>query len=152
MSATLDRAVGLAREAAERHGLAMPDLGTFLAMRGVVETREIEADEEGLGAVVTNAFTAALGALAADRAREGEAVAGMLGERVDRIEALMEAAKADPSREPEAIRARLAERLRHLANTELDADRLHAEAAMLAVESRSLRGAGPARSACRSGA
>ena len=130
----LDRAVAMAREAGRRHDLAMPDLGAFLAMRGVVETVDAESDEDALRAAAKRAFAAGLVALQDDRAREGEAIEAALGRRVDEIAALVARAEADPARTPEAIRERLTERLAHLAEIDrLDPDRLHGEAAMLAI-------------------
>ena len=130
----LDRAVAMAREAGRRHDLAMPDLGAFLAMRGVVETVDAESDEDALRAAAKRAFAAGLVALQDDRTREGEAIEAALGRRVDEIAALVARAEADPARTPEAIRERLTERLAHLAEIDrLDPDRLHGEAAMLAI-------------------
>ena len=85
-------------------------------------------------AAARQAFAAALVALDDDRAREGEALATLVAQRVDAIEALVRRAEVDPARTAHAIRARLSERVAYLAEVErLDEDRLHAEAAMLAI-------------------
>ena len=133
--AALDRAVATVRAVAERHGLAMPDAGTFLALPGVQSASEPEGDAvKAEAAAVGAAFAKALAALVADRAREGEALHALLAERLDAMDTLAERAAADPSLEPAAIRARLAERVAALGAAEgLDPDRLHAEAALLAV-------------------
>lgn len=124
--------VAAARQLHEAHGLTMPDAGQLLSMRGVLEASSSEPDE-GADAIVLATLDEALDALLTEREREGAQLAAVLGEQLDGIARLTGKAAADPSREPEAIRARLATQVARLGETELDPDRLHAEAVMLAV-------------------
>lgn len=131
--AVLDRLVAEARGAAERHGLAMPDVAAFMGLRGVLRAPETEADPRPAEAAA-EAIDAALDALVADREREGAALRTAMEEQLDRIAALTERAAADPSRAPDAIASRLRQQVARLVDApEIDRDRLHAEAALLAV-------------------
>ena len=130
---TLDRLVAAAREASERHGLTMPDAGAFLAMRGVLRMPETDDDPRPAEAARAAAVEA-VRALVEDRAREGARLETVIAGQVCDIERLVDAAEADEARKPEAIGSRLAAQLKALADApEVDADRLHAEAALLAV-------------------
>ena len=115
-----------------------PSLDGILAVRGVVESVEVEADEDIRAALAERMladFDTALAGLASDRAREGKAIAAMLTTRLDAIEKLAAVAEASPARTPEAIRTRLAEQVALLldASHNLDPDRLHQEAVLLAT-------------------
>ena len=129
----LDRLVADARSVARRHELAMPDAGSFIAMKGVLRLPDAAADERPVQAA-NAAIPGAVAAFIEDREREGAALARIVAERLDEIERLASAAHADPSRQPDAIRVRLASQVAALAETELDPERLHAEAALLAVK------------------
>ena len=124
--------VAAARTLHETHGLPMPDAGSLLLMRGVLEAGPRDTSENA-DETVLGALDEALDALIREREREGAQLAGVLRGQIDRIAELTEAATADPAREPAAIRARLASQVARLSETELDPDRLHAEAALLAV-------------------
>ena len=130
---TLDRLVAAARDASERHGLAMPDAGTFIAMKGVMRMPEAEEDVRPANAAGAAAAHAVF-ALVEDREREGARLAAIVAKQIDAIERLVQAADADGSRRPDAIAERLAVQVTALADApEIDRERLHAEAAMLAV-------------------
>ena len=91
-----------------------PTLDGILSIRGVVELEDAGTDEEARAAIdaeMLAALDAALDDLVAMRAREGTAIGAVLGERLDEIARLTEAAEASPARRPEAIRARLAEQI-----------------------------------------
>lgn len=124
--------VAAARHLHEMHGLPMPSAGDLLLMRGVLETASRDVPE-GTDDLVLQTLDTALEALVTEREREGAALAAILCEQVDRIAELAEQAAADPSRRPDAIRARMADQVARLAETDLDPDRLHAEAVLLAV-------------------
>lgn len=131
----LDTLVAVARDL---RGTPDADIAVehLLAVRGVVETVESEpAVLDEIAPELLAGLDTALEALAAMRRKEGEAVAAMLRERIDRIEQLTAAAKSDPARSPEAIRARLKEQLDQLLDGagSLDQDRLYQEAALLAT-------------------
>ena len=79
-------------------------------------------------------FGAALASLVEMRRREGDALAAVLGGRLDEIAALTARAESAPGRKPEAIKARLAEQIATLldTSTRFDPDRLHQEAILMA--------------------
>jgi uncharacterized protein (TIGR00255 family) len=122
----------------ERVEIQPPTMDGLLAVRGVVETVEPFADEEGrnaLGARMLRDLDTAIASLVADRRREGRAIAAVLDARLSEIARLTRAAEATPARAPEAIRVRLAEQVATLldAAPALDPDRLHQEAVLLAT-------------------
>jgi uncharacterized protein (TIGR00255 family) len=127
-----------ANELSRKVEMQPPRLDGLLGIKGVMETLEAEETErerETLHAALAASFETALHELVAMRAREGAAIGGVLNERVDEIERLTAAAEAHPSRTPEAIRERLAAQVAELlaATSKLDPERLHQEAALLAV-------------------
>lgn len=135
---------GLAKtlnEAAASAGLQPPSLDAILSIKGVVETIEDPASGEAterLGRALTASFEEAVLALCAARQREGEALRALLGERIAAIEALVAAADASPARGAEAVRARLRRQIEDLLGAggaeQLDPNRLHQEAMLLAVK------------------
>jgi uncharacterized protein (TIGR00255 family) len=137
-----ERALASVLEAAEqvrlRIGGAPPSVEGLLALRGVLEPAEAEADPDAharLESAVLAGLEAALVELVAARRGEGAAVAGIVAGQLDAIEALARRAAAAEGRRPEAIRARLAEQVRRLvdASPALDAERLHQEAVLIAT-------------------
>lgn len=113
-------------------------LDGLLTVRGVVDIVEpelSEAERAELELQMLGSLDQALDALIASRKAEGEALAGVLRLRLDRISALAAQADAAPARQPEAIRARLKQQIaRLLENADaFDPTRLHQEAALLAV-------------------
>ncbi|AKI01157.1 TIGR00255 family protein [Hoeflea sp. IMCC20628] len=138
--AALEAVIGLVDKLASRIDARKPALDGILNIKGVLEFRDPELSDETRLArdqAVLAGFMLALDALKAMRLSEGAALAKILGQQVDRIEALTLAVEADPSRSPEAIRARLAEQVASLMDTGagLDRDRLYMEAALLATKS-----------------
>jgi uncharacterized protein (TIGR00255 family) len=113
-------------------------LDGLLALRGVVETVEDDAEPAGsedLLASCARGLDDALADLVAMREREGAALADLLRSRLSRIAALVRQADEAPQRTPEAIRARLAESVARLGEAPgLDGVRLHAEAVLLAAK------------------
>ena len=111
----------------------------LLGLRGVVETVETADDEAQVAAACAGALASldeAIAALTVMRRAEGEALAVVLRERLDAIEALTLAADANPARRPEAVRARLAESVAALMDSSrgFDENRLHQEAILLAAK------------------
>ena len=129
--AQADALVAAARRLHEKYGLAMPDAGTLMNMRGVLSGRGSEetAPDETILTVLGDALTALLEA----RSSEGTALRQVLSDLLAEMEVLVERVAADSSRTPEAIRERLVEQVARLTETDLDADRLHSEAMILAV-------------------
>jgi uncharacterized protein (TIGR00255 family) len=135
----LESIAAAAREAAGKAGLAPPTMDGLLALRGVVETIETGDDETSIAAACAGALISldeAIAALVAARRREGEALAALLSERLERIAALVEAADANPARRPEAVRDRLAQSVQALMDSSrgLDENRLYQEAILLAAK------------------
>ncbi len=116
-----------------------PRIDGLLALRGIVEYTEAEESEaerrqteqailDGLDAAITDLDTA--------RREEGAAIGAVLRQRIDAIERLVADAEANPSRAPESIRKRIAEQIRAIMEAEstLDPQRLHQEAALIATK------------------
>jgi uncharacterized protein (TIGR00255 family) len=131
--------VNVAGQLAGKLDAVAPSIDGLLAIKGVIEVVEPEADEEedkATKAVAATAFDEALDNLVAMRRREGTTLGLVLGQRMDEIEVLAKRAEASPGRKPEAIRARLAEQVAALleASDRFDADRLNQEALLIAAK------------------
>jgi uncharacterized protein (TIGR00255 family) len=136
---TLESLAAAARGAAIKAGLAPPTMDGLLALRGVIESADTADDDEAVNAACTGALSSldeAIAALAAARRTEGEALAGLLRERLTTIAAIVEAADSNPARRPEAVRDRLAQSVQALmaSSRGLDENRLHQEAILLAAK------------------
>lgn len=135
----LDAIVAAMSEASQRVDAAAPRLDGLFAIKGVLEVEEQEEDEEGraaLQAALLEGFTKAVYECAEMRRREGAALARVLLDRIDEIEALTNEAEANPARQPAAVREKLATQVAALldASRSLDPDRLHQEAILLAAK------------------
>jgi uncharacterized protein (TIGR00255 family) len=131
--------IGTVRGVAKRLEVAPPSLDGILGLKGVIEIVEAEEnpdERKAAEAAVVKGFEQALGDLVGARQGEGDALARILNERIDRIAVLTAAADISPVRTPEAIRARLTEQVKALTATgeKLDPERLHQEAALLAAK------------------
>jgi uncharacterized protein (TIGR00255 family) len=114
-------------------------LDTLLGIRGLVDIREPEDDEEAVAArdgTILDALEEALVSLQQMREREGASLATVLTGHIFRIGQLAAAVEADPSRSPEEIARRLSVQLAALLQegSTLERDRLHAEVALLATK------------------
>lgn len=123
---------------ADKIDATAPTLDGILAIKGVLETVEVEDDEAtraALDAGLLAGLTAAVDDLLAARAGEGAAIARVLSGHIDEIARLTAAAEACPARTPQAIRARLAEQVAALMDQvpALDPQRLAQEAVMIAT-------------------
>ncbi len=137
--AALEAIAAATRAAAEKAGLQPPTMDGLIGLRGVVEMVETADDEAQVSAACSGALKSldeAIAALTVMRRAEGEALAVVLRERLDAIEALTLAADANPARRPEAVRARLAESVAALMDSSrgFDENRLHQEAILLAAK------------------
>lgn len=137
--AFLKDVAGLAKRLQEQFGVAPATADGLLSLRGVLdipETIETEDERAALDLAIMATLEEALDGLEKARQGEGEALRALLSGHIDAIEALTLRAEADPSREPAAIRERIAEQVRLLmdASANLDASRLHMEAAFLATK------------------
>jgi uncharacterized protein (TIGR00255 family) len=118
-------------------GIAPPSYDGLLAIRGVVEFAEEAQDaREVVAAEVLQGLEAVADGLKQARAGEGRALEAVIRGQCETIAALTGEAEAHPARSVEAIRERLATQVRALldAGLPLDPQRLHQEAALLAVK------------------
>ncbi|PLX39233.1 MAG: YicC family protein [Hyphomicrobiales bacterium] len=127
-----------ASKLAERAGSPAPEFSTILGLKGVVDfaDSEDEADREVLEAAMAADFVRCLESLRDARFSEGKAVSDVIHGHIDTIARLTDEAENNPARSAEAIRARLADLLETItsANADIDPQRLHQEAAMLATK------------------
>ena len=119
--------------------LSPPTAESFLGLRGVLETVEVEEDDtdrEALHAAVLASFADVAKSLASARGDEGEKLTSIVTDQVDRIEALTAEAKASPASSEQAFRARLKAQVGDLleASPALSEERLAQEAAFLATK------------------
>lgn len=128
----------LAQRLEQQFGCRPAAADGLLALKGVLEQPEMEADlelAEKLDHQVMENFEAALDGLEAARREEGEALFAVLTGHLKQIEELTLRAEADKSREPSAIRERLQIQLAPLLDvSQLDETRLYQEAALLATK------------------
>ena len=129
----------LAQHLSKEYGFRPASADGILALRGVLEqgdAPENEQEREAFDAAILDGLESALDDLAGMRSQEGKALSAFLLLQIDEIEVLALRARADPSREPDEIARRLAQQVDMLmaSGKQLDADRLHAEAALLAAK------------------
>ena len=111
---------------------------TLLGLRGVLEMAEPQESDEAKQArhdALIESIKAVFSQLADMRLAEGARMETVIVEQVNTIEALTKAARDCPDRQPEAIKARFKENIEKLLETsdQLDPDRLHAEAILIAT-------------------
>ena len=119
-----------------RESRQAPLVEQLMAIRGIVEiVEEDREDSDELRQDIIDTLADALDQLVLMRRSEGEAVAAILSDRLDRIEVSTNLARANPARTPEAIRVKLSAQVTLLmdAASTLDTERLHQEAALLAT-------------------
>ncbi|MBZ9935133.1 YicC family protein [Mesorhizobium sp. BR1-1-16] len=134
----LEQVLALLTRIGGRIDAAPASLDGILAIRGILETVDAEDDPDKaaeLLRLLTADFDRALEDLVQARAGEGAAIGAVLRTRLVEIDRLRQAAEDSPARTPEAIRRRLKDQVAALldASINLDADRLHQEAALLAT-------------------
>lgn len=137
--AALRQAEAVVERARDLTGLKPARLDTLLGMRGVVEAVEGEESEEAQAAlqhVLLASLAAALEQLIGARASEGERLQAVIEKQLAAIGALVERAANVSGRQPEAVAARLQEQIARLTEpgSNLDPDRLHQEALLLAAK------------------
>ena len=127
------------RRAGELTDAAAPTLDGLLSLRGVIETAEPEEDDsaqKARQAAILSDLEDVIGNVIAARKTEGAHIASSLSAHLEEIENLVGTIERAPSRTPEAIAKRLRERLEVLLGEapQLDEQRLHQEAVLLAVK------------------
>lgn len=134
----LDQILGLVPHVRSRLSESRPASPEgLLALRGVIDVMEEEPSEQDRSAfegVVLGSLDQALDSLAAMRRCEGERLAAVLRDQVDRISSLASEAEGLAAVQPAAVLRRLTEQLAALAdlNPPLSEERLAQEAALLA--------------------
>lgn len=113
-------------------------LDTLLSIRGLVDIREQQDDEEAVAArdaAVLASLDAALSNLKRMREAEGAALKSALEAHLARIAELTRVIEADPSRSPDEIARKLSVQLDQLLQEKsgFDRERLYSEAALLAT-------------------
>ncbi len=137
--AALDAVIDIVKQLADRVDATPPTLDGLLNLRGVLEIREPDIDPEDARKeedAVMECLQSAISGLAAMRESEGEKIGLFLSSQVDGVETLVRRIDADPSRQTDAIVERLAAQVKLLrqADGDLDENRLHMEAAILAAK------------------
>lgn len=134
--ALLDRYLSLAEPYVRAGRVAQPAIEGLMALRGVVEAGEEIEDPEAraaLEAAMAASLNAALDALRQARLEEGQALLGILGGVVDRIEALAASAEAAAAAQPAALKERFEKRIAELTGqAENLQERIVQEAALMA--------------------
>ncbi len=134
LAAMLDlRAVLIAQDVA----LAPSTLEGLLSIKGVMSDEKRDTNDGAeFDEVLMEAFKKVAQELALARSNEGDAIAAVIEDQLQRIETLTHFAKADPSLDTEFIAARLRTQLEFLMQSDagLDGQRLHMEAALLATK------------------
>jgi uncharacterized protein (TIGR00255 family) len=132
----LEQYAAMAERLAAR-GFAPASADGLLALRGVMEAPQEDADDEtraALEAGMAVSIGQALDALAASRAAEGERLAPVVTGLIERIEVLVGQAESEAAAQTDAIRERFTRRMNELAPDAADlAERIVLEAAALAA-------------------
>ncbi|MCJ2121602.1 YicC/YloC family endoribonuclease [Methylobacterium sp. J-077] len=114
-------------------GVAPATMDGLLGVRGVIEVEDEAApDTDSLARDLAEGVVRLVADLVEARRAEGRQLADIVTAQVERIAALTRAAEDNPARKPEAVRARLEAAIAALSGTDLDPDRLHQEAMLLA--------------------
>ena len=135
----LAQALTVAQRAQSLTDLTPARLDTLLAMRGVVETAELEESEEqqaSLTHALLAGLAAALDQLVVVRAAEGERLQLVIEKQIGAIEELVGRATAAVARQPEIFAERLREQIARLneVGATFEPERLHQEALLLATK------------------
>jgi uncharacterized protein (TIGR00255 family) len=132
----LEQYAAMAERLAAR-GFAPASADGLLALRGVMEAPQEDADDEtraALEAAMAVSIGQALDALAASRAAEGERLAPVVTGLIERIEVLVGQAESEAAAQTDAIRERFTRRMNELAPDAADlAERIVLETAALAA-------------------
>jgi uncharacterized protein (TIGR00255 family) len=137
--AALRQAAALAERARGLTKMKSARLDTLLAMRGVVETVELEEAEDArarLTELLLASLTEVVDRLVDARKAEGARLSQVIADQLEQIGRLVEIAANAPARQPDAVAARLKDQVSRVAETGagLDPERLHQEALLLAAK------------------
>lgn len=128
-----------AKELQQRVGGDLPSAAELMAMRGVVELQEKQLNDEEkdtLHLAILESLKEAAEALLSMRQGEGQAIAEVLRQQVEKIEQLHRQIEANDARSPEAIKQQLQTQIDKIIenNAEFDDQRLYQEVAILAAK------------------
>ena len=137
-TAALDRLHQALSLWAKTNGLAPPELGALIGLRGVIDTDEpgdTPEDQAALSAAVFAAFDDALAALAGMRQSEGAALHETLTQQLAAMETLVAGSEALRAGFADVIRERLRRQVETLieSSDRFDPARLHQEAVLIAA-------------------
>lgn len=137
--AILDAVLGLQTQLSGIIDPAPLRMDTLLAIRGILEFKDIGDEPAALELVdrdLISALESASAAMQAMREAEGTALGIVLNAQVDAIERLAGMIESDPSRSPEQIRAKLETQISAILDApgNMDRDRLYGEVALLATK------------------
>ena len=123
----------------EKTATAAPSAVELLNLKGVLESCEVEEDDQAVAdrvCAILSSLREAIDAVATARAAEGVHLATVIGNQIDEIERLVREVDGAPARTGQAIRARLTEAVAKLMDdtTSLDEARVYQEAALLATK------------------
>lgn len=135
---TLALLVAEAERLSANDKLAPARIDGLLALRGVLQGTDTSLTSEQVAEIEPDllaSFATTLEGLKTARRAEGEKLEKILRDQIAEVQRLSEAARDCPARQTEAIKQRLSENLSKLLDqtSELDPDRLHQEAVMLAA-------------------
>jgi uncharacterized protein (TIGR00255 family) len=139
-SEVLNQILDLSKKLSESHNFSPPSVDGLLTIRGVLEVRDEEENDQQrkiLEKAVLDAFAKALDELVQNRYAEGERLAVSVGRHLNEIDSYITEASSIDEVQPAVIVKRLREQINSLANElpALTEDRLAQEAAILAVKS-----------------
>lgn len=121
-----------------RTEMAPPSAASLLAIKGVLETVEPDAEQPGSEArdrAIAQTLAEALEGTRTARAAEGGRLASVVSGQLDRIERLVAVIETAPARTPDAVQRRLREQIARLVDggPVLDETRLYQEAVLIAA-------------------
>ncbi len=135
----LDIVIGAAGELQRDHIAIAPSADGLLALRGILELKDVAEDEttrQTRETAILGNLTEVVNDFVSDRQAEGEKLAAIMMTQMQEVERLIGEAGELASIQPEAIRTRLEQKITNLIGerTDLPQERLVQEAAMLAVK------------------
>lgn len=136
--AALEQVLAAAKLIADRSGGGPVSADQLFAAKGVLEVAEVaegEAERQQRQLMLLESCEACLDALVVARREEGRKLKVALEAHIDEIAALSDKIATSKARQPDVIAARLAQQVTRLMQSaiELDAQRLHQEAVLLAT-------------------
>ena len=135
----LEAVIEAAKAIQSKVGGELPDVADLMNVKGVLEVSEVEADDASLAArnqELLASFKAACDQLSQMRNSEGAAIVSALSEQINQVDQLTTQIIENDARKPEAIRENLEAQISRItqANDELDKERLHQEAVIVAAK------------------